>query len=83
MFYFKKLHLWGFPGGSVVKNLSAMQETPKTPLLFLGQEDVLTQKCIVNSPIFYSSQVSFLSLQLLRWNQLKGGPQEGTSPAAL
>ena len=83
MFYFKKLHLWGFPGGSVVKNLSAMQETPKTPLLSLGQEDVLMQKCIVNSPKFSSSQVSFLSLQLPNWNQLKGGPQEGTSPAAL
>ena len=31
----------GFPGGGVVKNLPAMQETQKTQAWSLGQEDPL------------------------------------------
>ena len=30
----------GFPGGSVVKNLPAMQETQETQLQYLGWEDL-------------------------------------------
>ena len=32
---------WGFPGGSVVKNSPAMQETKETQVWSLGQEDPL------------------------------------------
>ena len=33
----------GFPGGSAVKNLLAMQEPQKTQVLPLGQEDPLAE----------------------------------------
>ena len=35
------LHLRGFPGGSGVKNLSAMQEMQEILVQSLGQEDLL------------------------------------------
>ena len=38
----------GFPGGSVVKNLSAKQETQ---VLFLGQEDSLEKEMTTHSSI--------------------------------
>ena len=31
--------IWGFPGGSVVKNLPVMQKTQETWVRSLGQED--------------------------------------------
>ena len=34
-------NIWGFPGGAVVKNTPAMQETQETWVRFLGQEDPL------------------------------------------
>ena len=36
--------LLGFPGGSVVKNLPAMQETQKTQVQSLGWEDPLEEE---------------------------------------
>ena len=38
----------GFPGGSVVKNLPAMQETQ---VQFLGQEDPLEKEMAIHSSI--------------------------------
>lgn len=37
-------NIWGFPGGAVVKNTPAMQETQETWVRFLGQEDPLEQE---------------------------------------
>ena len=34
-------HIWGFPGGSVVKNPPAMQEIQETQVQSLGWEDPL------------------------------------------
>ena len=39
---------WGFPGGSMVKNLPAMQETQ---VQFLGQEDPLEKEMATHSSI--------------------------------
>ena len=39
---------WGFPGGSVVKNLPAMQESRVQPL---GQEDPLEKEMATHSSI--------------------------------
>ena len=39
----------GFPGGSVVKNLPAMQETQKTWVRFLRQEDPLEEGLATHS----------------------------------
>ena len=41
----------GFPGGSVVKNLPAMQETQETQVLSLGQEDPLEKEMATHSSI--------------------------------
>ena len=40
--------LWGFPGGSVLKNLPAKQETQAR---FLGQEDPLEKETATHSSI--------------------------------
>ena len=40
--------LWGFPDGSVVKNLPAMQETR---VRTLGQEDALEKEMVTHSSI--------------------------------
>ena len=40
-----------FPGGSVVKNLPAMQETQETQVQFLGQEDPLEKEMAIHSSI--------------------------------
>ena len=42
----------GFPGDSVVKNLSAMQETQEMWVLFLGREDHLEKNN--GNPLQYS-----------------------------
>ena len=44
----KKYFIWGFPGGSVVKNLPAKQETR---VLSLGQEDSLEKELATHSSI--------------------------------
>ena len=36
--------IWGFLGGSVVKNLPAMQEPQETQVRFLGWEDFLEEE---------------------------------------
>ena len=40
-----------FPGGSVVKNLSATQEMQETRVQFLGQEDSLEEGMATHSSI--------------------------------
>ena len=40
-----------FPGGSVVRNLSATQETQKTWILSLGREDPLEEEMATHSSI--------------------------------
>ena len=40
-----------FPGGSVVKNLPAMQEMQETQVQFLGQEDPLEKEMAIHSSI--------------------------------
>ena len=40
-----------FPGGSVVKNLPAMQEMQETQVQFLGQEDPLEEEMAIHSSI--------------------------------
>ena len=42
------LHLWVFPGGSVVKNSPAMQETR---IRYLGREDPLEEEMVTHSSI--------------------------------
>ena len=49
-----KSHLttsWGFTGGSVVKNLSAVKETQETCVQSLGQEDPLGKELATLSSI--------------------------------
>ena len=41
----------GFPGGSVVKNLPAMQEPQETRVRSLGQEDPLEEGMAAHSSI--------------------------------
>ena len=41
----------GFPGGSVVKNLPAMQETQETQVQSLSQEDPLEKGMVTHSSI--------------------------------
>ena len=45
------LHLRGFPGGSGVKNLSAMQEMQEILVQSLGQEDLLGKSMAIHSSI--------------------------------
>ena len=42
----------GFPGGTEVKNLSAMQKTLETRIQSLGQEDPLEEEMATHSSIF-------------------------------
>ena len=44
-------YIYGFLGGTVVKNLPAMQETWETQVLSLGQEDVLGEEMATHSSI--------------------------------
>ena len=41
----------GFPGGSVVKNLPAIQETQETQVQSLGQEDPLEKEMATHSSL--------------------------------
>ena len=41
----------GFPGGSVVSNLPALQEMPKTRVRSLGQKDLLEEETETHSSI--------------------------------
>ena len=41
--------IWGFPGGSVVKNLPVMQKTQETWVRSLGQEDSLEKEMATHS----------------------------------
>ena len=50
-FYFIKFYFRGFPAGSVVKNLPAMQETPETQIWSLGWEDPLEKEMATHSCI--------------------------------
>ena len=43
--------LKGFPGGSMIKNLPAMQEPQETQVRFLGQEDALEKGMATHSGI--------------------------------
>ena len=56
----------GFPGGSVVKNLPAMQETQKTWVRFLRQEDPLEEGMATHSRNIAWS---------IPWTEEPGGPQ--------
>ena len=56
----------GFPGGSVGKNLPAMQEPQEIPVLSLGQEDSLKTEMAT-----YSSILAWE----ISWMGEPGGPQ--------
>ena len=43
--------MWGFPGGAVVKNLTAMQETQEMQVQSLGQKDPLSWEMEIHSSI--------------------------------
>ena len=43
---------WGFPSGSAVKNLPAVQETQEMLVQSLGQEDPLEEGMATHSSIF-------------------------------
>ena len=43
--------LFGFPAGSVVKDLPVMQETQETQFRSLGQEDPLEEEMAIHSSI--------------------------------
>ena len=45
------LEFWSFPGGSVVKNPPAVQETQETWVQSLGQEDPLEKEMATHSSI--------------------------------
>ena len=45
------MYIWGFPGGSVVKNLPAMQETQEMWVQSLGWEDPLEEGMATHSSI--------------------------------
>ena len=45
------LHWWGFPGGSVVRNLPAMQEPQETQVGSLDWEDPLKEGMTTQSSI--------------------------------
>ena len=56
----------GFPGGSVVKNLPAVQETKETWVRSLGQEDLLEEEM--------ATHCSILSWKI-PWTEEPGGLQ--------
>ena len=71
--YFK----WDFPGGSVVKNLPAMQKTQETQVLSLGWEDPLKEGMATHSSILawripWTEEPGGLqSMGLQSWTRLK------------
>ena len=46
-----RYRLWGFPGGSAVKNLPAVQKMQKTQFRSLGKEDALEEGMAAHSSI--------------------------------
>ena len=48
----------GFPGGSAVKNLPAMQELQETQVLSMGQEDPL-EKCMATHSSIHAWRISW------------------------
>ena len=48
----------GFPGGSAVKNLPAMQEPQETQVLSMGQEDPL-EKCMATHSSILAWRISW------------------------
>ena len=59
----------GFPGGSGVKNLPAMQEIQETWVRFLGQEDTLEEGLATHSSIL---------AWRIPWTEEPGGPAAAT-----
>ena len=50
MYFFYRLALfWGFPAGSMLKNLPAMQETPEVRVQSLGWKDPLEKDMATHS----------------------------------
>ena len=66
--------LWGFPGGSAVKNPPAMQESQETQVQFWDWEDPLeegmaTHSSIISWRILWTEEPSKLqSIGLQSWN---------------
>ena len=48
---YTSFYRWGFPGGSAVTNLPAMQEARETLVQSLGQEDPLEEEMATRSSI--------------------------------
>ena len=46
------MRLWGFPGGSIVKNLPTMREPQETKFRSLGWKDYLEEGMATHSSIF-------------------------------
>ena len=57
---------WGFPGGSVVKNLCAMQEMQETLVQSLDQEDPLEKEMTTHYSIL---------VWKIQWTEDSGGLQ--------
>ena len=51
LFFVPSLGLWGFPSGTAVKNLPAVQESQETSVLSLGWEDLLEDDMATHSSI--------------------------------
>jgi len=69
MYTYIYMHIYiytGFPGGSVVKNLPAMQEPQETQVQSLGQEDPLEKGM--------ATHFSILAWRIL-WTEEPGGLQ--------
>ena len=49
--------IWGFPGGSVVKNLPVMQKTQETWVRSLGQKDPLEKEMATHTSILVWKRV--------------------------
>ena len=58
------LNNMGFPGGSAVKNLPAMQELQEMQFQSLGQEDPLEEEMVTQSSIL---------AQKIQWTEEPGG----------
>ena len=48
---YTSFYRWGFPGGSAVTNLPAMQEARETLVQSLGQEDLLEEEMAIHCSI--------------------------------
>ena len=81
MFYFEKSHLWGFPGGSAVKNLPAMQETAKTSTPGWGRYYHAEMYSKLSQIFFFSGILSLPSTPKMEPAQRRTtrGPQSSSS----